>query len=258
MKVCKHCNLEFIMEADKSFANHVRWCNKNPNSTDSKWSNGADSRLGIFSDFSVNCCKCNKEFTVNEREKLFPKKEKYFCSRSCANSRTFTDESNSLRSQSNSAASKVLWQNADYRKMMGEQMSNSKRFTSKNEVLIRTYFIENYVNDEWTFGGIISHNGYNLSRDLYSNKLKVCFEYDGVWHFKDIHGQLETKQIKDAALNDWCKQNDYRMIRLSESFAAKNKDFISILENFIYNESGNKNFGKEYIFPLHTHSRLIQ
>jgi len=27
---------------------------------------------------------CSKEFTIEEREKQFPKKEKYFCSRKCS------------------------------------------------------------------------------------------------------------------------------------------------------------------------------
>lgn len=42
--------------------------------------------------FKVSCAKCNKEFEVEENEKNFPKKDKYFCSRSCANSRIFTKD----------------------------------------------------------------------------------------------------------------------------------------------------------------------
>ena len=76
-------------------------------------------------------------------------------------------------------------------------MNNNRHFTSKNEVLIRDYFINNFPEDEWTFGGSIRMNEHQMSRDLYSNKLKICFEYDGIWHFKDIHGQLEQKQLKD-------------------------------------------------------------
>lgn len=44
-------------------------------------------RLGELKIFKVNCCKCNKEFDVEEYEKKYPTKEKYHCSRSCANSR---------------------------------------------------------------------------------------------------------------------------------------------------------------------------
>jgi hypothetical protein len=51
---------------------------------------------------------------------------------------------------------------------------------------------------------------------MYSDKLKICFEYDGIWHFKDIHGQLERKQYKDKLLKKWCKVNNYKLIRLDE------------------------------------------
>jgi hypothetical protein len=37
--------------------------------------------------FNVSCKKCGKEFEVEEPNHKFPKKSKYFCSRSCANSR---------------------------------------------------------------------------------------------------------------------------------------------------------------------------
>lgn len=51
-----------------------------------------DKRLGMFLDFTIKCNKCGKEFVVNERENLFPQKEKYYCSRSCANKRIHSEE----------------------------------------------------------------------------------------------------------------------------------------------------------------------
>lgn len=61
-----------------------------------------NTRFGEFKKFIVTCHKCNKDFEVVEREKLHPQKEKYHCSRSCANSRIHTEEtklktSNSIR-----------------------------------------------------------------------------------------------------------------------------------------------------------------
>lgn len=52
----------------------------------------ANRKYGELTSFKVLCNKCGKEFEVIEREKLFPSKEKYYCSRSCANSRYFSDE----------------------------------------------------------------------------------------------------------------------------------------------------------------------
>lgn len=54
--------------------------------------NAADNiKLGFLKEFTVVCNKCSKEFSVAEREKQFPSKEKYFCSGSCANSHVVND-----------------------------------------------------------------------------------------------------------------------------------------------------------------------
>jgi len=51
-----------------------------------------DKKLGKVEEFEVHCEKCKKRFIVKERKSQFPKKEKYFCSRSCANYRTHSNE----------------------------------------------------------------------------------------------------------------------------------------------------------------------
>lgn len=81
---CKHCNQAFDMNASQR-ANHSRWCNKNPKRNDWDKQKQANRNFGKHTDFKVECHNCNDEFTVNEREKLFPQKERYFCSLQCAN-----------------------------------------------------------------------------------------------------------------------------------------------------------------------------
>lgn len=54
---------------------------------------GQITRFGEFKIFKVTCSKCGQEIEVKEREKLHPQKEKYYCSRKCANSHTRTEES---------------------------------------------------------------------------------------------------------------------------------------------------------------------
>lgn len=49
-----------------------------------------NKRYGEKIERTVVCSKCGKEFTIIEREK--DRKEKYFCSRSCANSHTVSEE----------------------------------------------------------------------------------------------------------------------------------------------------------------------
>ena len=96
-RVCPHCNKEFECNG-KVFSNHVRWCSENParqklagEDYQQKMKNINENRfnlmLGVLKDFTVVCSTCGKEFIVQEREKQFPKKDKYFCSRSCANKR---------------------------------------------------------------------------------------------------------------------------------------------------------------------------
>lgn len=88
MWTCKHCNNQFKYTTTSEKANHSRWCDKNPirNSSNHLYSRGTENKFGKKTSYLVNCFSCNKTFSVIEREKLFPSKEKYFCSRSCANS----------------------------------------------------------------------------------------------------------------------------------------------------------------------------
>ena len=75
--------------------------------------------------------------------------------------------------------------------------------------------------------------------------MKICIEYDGVWHFKDIHGQLELKQKKDRLLNEWCEKNEWRIIRISESYWHENKKNFHLIEDAL-NLSDSIFLGKEY------------
>ena len=188
-----------------------------------------------------DCECCGKSFTY---EKIISHPEKTVCSKSCSatlSNRKRTDNGYIQRRKSitdeqrvvASERSKALWKDPEYAKKV---MASSRRFTSKNEVSIRNHFIENYPDDEWTFGGGLQIDGETIVRDLYSKKLKICFEYDGIWHFKDIHGQLIKKQLKDRLLEQWCIDNGYTLIRLDENKYNKNTS-ISEIEKMIYSIS---------------------
>ena len=92
MWTCKHCNNTFPFKRTTEKANHTRWCNSNPNVSASRSENRdrskqrADQRFGLLKMFVVNCGTCGTTFSVQERENLFPSRESYYCSRSCANS----------------------------------------------------------------------------------------------------------------------------------------------------------------------------
>jgi hypothetical protein len=95
-RICKWCEEKFEGMSGRVFSNHVRWCSKNPerNKTDfrSIMEEVEAKKNGKHKNFVVKCFTCRTEFTVKEREKLFPQREKYFCSRSCSNKRERTEE----------------------------------------------------------------------------------------------------------------------------------------------------------------------
>jgi len=74
------------------FGNHRRWCDKNPNvelhrrKNIDKAAQQGIKKFGEYKVFRVQCGACGRDYDVKEREKLFPQKSSYFCSRSCANS----------------------------------------------------------------------------------------------------------------------------------------------------------------------------
>lgn len=91
-QTCKHCKCSFDNISIGKFRNHIKWCNKNPK-RDQTYKHAreicrrtAEKKFGKFKQFEVICYTCKQRFNVIEREKLFPKKAKYFCNRSCANS----------------------------------------------------------------------------------------------------------------------------------------------------------------------------
>ncbi len=193
---------------------------------------------GELKDFKVICHKCSNELTTSEYEFRFPIKEKYYCSRSCANSRENREYAKTADFRNKiSSIVKEFWTRPEYVEKVINQQSN-RRYTSVGEVLIREYFKNKYTEDEWVHGGALKYKGSSLIRDLYSNKLKVCVEYDGVWHFKDINGQLEEKKRKDSLLEEWCLDNNFRLIRIKEEVFYSNKElYLKYIEDLIYGNS---------------------
>jgi hypothetical protein len=228
IKVCKECGSEFSNHS--AYANHIRWKHTQINSKNLSAAvvKGNNTRYGEWVIKNVECSNqnCLNTFEIKYRSKKGPLL-KNFCSRSCANSRGKRSED---FKKTVSSKIKQKWQSGSYDHI---DCSTNKIFSSKTERSILMHFKKTYPNDEWTSGGNIKHNGVSLVRDMYSAKLKICFEYDGVWHFKDIHGQLKDKQTKDAALEDWCKQNDYRLIRIEES----SFESFSQIEKAIYKDT---------------------
>jgi len=236
--ICKDCGKSFKNWQAK--ANHVRWNHQKLKFSSKGLSNvksSNDKTYGKLLKFKVVCYnpRCKKEFFIKEREKSFPKKEKYFCCRSCANSNRPKSPKRITKEYKVNLSNKI--KEAWKRGCFNDLSKTNKYFSSKGEREIRKYFKEMFPDDDWTSGGGIIFKNTTISRDLYSNKLKVCVEYDGIWHFFDIKGQLSQKQYKDHLLEEWCRLHNYRLIRISENLYNDDKEYwLHKLTHAIYVE----------------------
>ena len=251
MKECLICGEQFEMHT--AYANHVRWKHKQASFSENGRQKLVDNmkkinlarkekiieEKGEWITEERTCLKCGKIFPFKRRSKT---DSKPFCSRSCANSRVF----NSIQKKHHSNGIKKAWK--ENLKYIEKQVSSKVKhhiFSSKEERSILEKLKISFPENEWTSGGALRIENVIIARDIYSNILKICIEYDGIWHFKDIHGQLENKQKKDLILNNWCKDNGWKIIRISESFwHDNNKDFSFIINAIKQNET--VFLGKEY------------
>lgn len=227
MKKCEICKNEF--DSHSLYANHIRWAHKNNDGYLVKASKKAilsnERRYGKWILAVLECQKCGNLTEKKYREGHEP--ENIFCSRSCANSRKYSETTRAKVSD------KIIkkWKEGTYDVSQINNLSRNKRFSSKGERELLSILKERMPEYKWTSGGGIKVEGYLISRDMYSDVNKICIEYDGIWHFKDICGQLEKKKFKDRLLNDWCLQNGYRILRISDDFYKNNKN--SILDNIM-------------------------
>jgi very-short-patch-repair endonuclease/ribosomal protein S14 len=222
-KTCSICNEVF--NSHSVYANHVRWKHTDQSSYKEKLSTvlqkRSDDRFGSTKREVRRCEKCGKDFEIIYRKRIPTNR---FCSRSCANSGrvrsqdVLTDLSHKM---------KIKWQDETYRQVMNiVREGTSFAFRSKGEKDLLAELNLKF-NNAFSYGGNfkLADNVY-LSLDCFSHSLKVCVEYDGIWHFKDIKGQLSHKQNKDVLLKQFCSKNGYQLIRVKDERYFKEKEFI--------------------------------
>lgn len=197
-----------------------KYCNVScQNSHQGSWR--AEKKYGKIKKFEVNCNCCESKFTVFEREKLFPKKEKYFCSRSCSNKRSHDENtrkkiSNSLKKEEKinclyccnefikkrksqtfcSRSCSTSWKNVNLGICKKGGLASSKKQSetrrSKNEIhfakLCKNYFDKVLTNEQ-------IFNGWDA--DIIIKDLKIAVLWNGVWHYKKITESHSVKQIQN-------------------------------------------------------------
>jgi len=217
---CRECGKKF----DKPKGEYNRWIRKGRDyffcsySCASKHSNCSKAIPMTVK----KCPHCGKEFET----KIRGKRSRKYCSRKCAGTHSAARQHNSIetrRKLSKSISRK--WKDPEYATKCSRSQARAQYFTSTGERELREFFQTTYPSQNWTYGGRLIVDGFSISRDLYSDTLKVCIEYDGIWHFIDIKGQLEDKQAKDAALLKWCGENSYRLIRIEDEIYKEDPSF---------------------------------
>ena len=248
MVTCQYCGLEFEKFQQKS--NHIRWnhLNINRQAFKEKMSKSSldkyEKIYGVWVEEEVKCSniKCiNKTIAryKSNGSKTSGKKENYYCSVECSHysQPTISKETREKISEK----IKDAWNRGVYNDSSFNSHNNNYYFTSKGERKMLSDLKEFLPDYDWTSGGRIFLGKMQFSRDAYSNKHKICVEYDGVWHFKDIKGQLLEKQKKDKGLEQWCVENNYRLVRIEEG----HYNFEILKEAILSNEQIIK-IGKSY------------
>lgn len=247
MHTCSDCGYQ--TDNPRTYANHRRWKHstaKQKERANSNLKKACQERATKYTYESVTrtCDHCGAEYQtrqryltetmelLNWRYKSAPHENAYCCVR-CRNlagvgnrppvEEVWTREKRELASEK----TKQLWKDPGYAKKV---LSQNRRFSSKREREIRKYFQNNYPVDKWTCGKVGELEGRTLTCDMVSHSLKTIVEYDGIWHFVDIHGQLEQKQSQDRALETWALLNGYRLIRVDEDSKLSDKD----IEHYVY------------------------
>lgn len=191
--------------------------------------------LSLLEEYNLNskkCVECKKKLTYKQ-------KNNKFCSSVCSGKQSrkgkqHTEETKKKISAKISIDNIKKWSDPGYLEKNLISLKK-RRFNSKGELEIKQHLQEKFPQHSWTSGGFFKVNeNYTASVDVYSHNIKVCVEYDGIWHFKNIHGQLADKQKKDKMLNEWCFNNGYRIIRVKEEVYKKNKTLVlNLLEKEI-------------------------
>lgn len=141
---CKHCGngFSYVRATDK--ANHSRHCAENPNKEKSydgikkALRQTFDTKLGPIEKFTVACECCSVEFEVAEYAKQHPRKDKYFCSRSCACS--IGGKAKALKHHSDEVAkyTTVAWRHHEKRCII----------CSEDKIVAVHHFDENHHNND--------------------------------------------------------------------------------------------------------------
>jgi len=233
MKKCEICGE--IFEKHSLYANHIRWKHKDNSEFKKKIGKNTiktnEKMYGKWINENVKCSVCGEYVEIRYRENK--KKEKYFCSISCANKRKHSKETKKKISESVS----LLWNDEDYRNnMMNRVIVKSRRNSSIGERDIRYKLKDIYSNKDVISHYRIKYKNMDKTVDIYIPSKNTIIEYDGDWHFRKImkdHDFEKTKK-RDSLIKEYCNVNGVRLIRIYDKLYLSDKDkYFNLLINKI-------------------------
>ncbi len=253
MNKCLNCDKE---------TNNKKFCSI---SCQNKYQNSEKSNIkfGIFKEFVVKCGNCDKDFIIEEREKIFPQKEKYYCCRKCANTRKHNEETKNKISLSliKSAEFKLCvckncekefsalkrknrifcsrscsttWNNIH--KGIGRKAGlasvkiQSEKRRSKNEI----YFAELC---KQKFKEVLTNkpifNGWDA--DIIIEDIKTAVLWNGKWHYEKIKKGTSVKQIqnRDKIKESEIIESGYKVYIIKDMGKYKKEFVESEFDKFI-------------------------
>lgn len=189
----------------------------------------ANKKYGEYKLFDVCCNKCKVYFQIKEREKLFPQKEIYYCSRSCANTREHSTETkeklisilNTIRPLNKSKKSNKICKNCNkhfYAKPskvgifcskrcttswnninlgigrkagLASVSAQSKKRRSKNEIYFGELCKQKF--NSVKFNEPI-FNGWDA--DVIIPELNLAILWNGKWHYEKITDKHSVEQVQ--------------------------------------------------------------
>ncbi len=162
----------------------------------------------------------------------------------------------------NNTVKKLEYWNNYYKENKGDILNYWKNYRIERgigngktlpEKQIENFFIENdikYETEKW-FENCRSSKSSTLHFDFWLPELNTLIEYDGIQHIEPIFGKekLIEQQKNDKIKNEYCKNNNIKLIRLSyiDNFFVENLELLLLCNSTNYKVSYDQNYG--VLFP---------
>lgn len=122
-------------------------------------------------------------------------------------------------------------------------------FNSKGERQLKKVIEQKFPQYKWqTGGGFKLTDNIVKSLDIYCRELKLIIEYDGVYHFREVFGNFEEVVKKDEALELFCENHGWKLIRVNEATYKNYEEILTMLFGLINNVSSIPIITKLYFF----------